>query len=155
MDSLPDLPTLSEGQLAKFEKEWNAHPGMRHMGVRMDFSSPGIVRAVVDPIREFHRGGMGTEAVNGAVMAGVFDLVIGFSGYVHTGGGRVGVAQLSMQYLRPVTGERFTAEARVVRSGKTILFAAAELKDERGKVCARCDGMVSVRGGEMPAPPAF
>ena len=76
MDSLPDLPTLSEGQLAKFEKEWNAHPGMRHMGVRMDFSSPGIVRAVVDPIREFHRGGMGTVAVNGAVMAGVFDLVI-------------------------------------------------------------------------------
>ena len=155
MDPTANLPKLTEGQLAKFQDEWNAHPGMRHMGVRLEFSTPGVVRALVDPVREFHRGGMGTDAVNGAVIAGVFDLVIGFSGYVHTGGGRVGVAQLSMQYMRPVVGDRFQVEGRVVRSGKTMIFATAQLEDERGSVCARCDGIVSVRGGEMPAPPAF
>jgi uncharacterized protein (TIGR00369 family) len=155
MDPLPDVPTLSEGQLARFEKEWNAHPGMRHMGVQLDFSTPGVVRATVDPIRDFHRGGLGTDAVNGAVIAGVFDLAIGFSAYLHTGGARVGVVQLSMQYLHPVRGDRLEAVGRVVRAGKTLVFATAELKDQGGRVCARCDGMVTVRDGDMPAPPAF
>jgi acyl-coenzyme A thioesterase PaaI-like protein len=155
MSNTPQLPKLTEGELAKFQAEWNAHPGMRHMGVQFDFSTPGIVRATVDPIQDFHRGGMGTDAVNGAVIAGVFDLAIGFSAYVHTGGGRVGVVQLSMQYQHPVRGDRFEAVGRVVRPGKTLIFSAAELKDQHGRVCARCDGLVTVRGGDMPAPPAF
>ena len=110
---------------------------------------------MVDPIRAEHRGGLGTEAVNGAVIAGIFDLVIGLCGYLQTAGRRAGVAQLSIQFLRPVLGARFEVLGQPVRAGKTLVFSAAELVDENGAVCARCDGIVAVAGGEIGAGPAF
>ncbi|MSR07250.1 MAG: PaaI family thioesterase [Gemmatimonadetes bacterium] len=141
---MADWPTDTERR--DFERQWNDHPGMRHLGARVDLSTPGEVRCTVDPVRPEHRGGLGTEAVNGAVIAGVFDLVIGLSGYVHTRGRRAGVAQLSIQFLRPVLGDRFTTVARASRVGTNLVFSSAELTDERGVVCARCDGIVAVAG---------
>lgn len=143
-----DTPTLQGEALTRFEAEWNDHPGMRHMGATLDLSSPGLVKAHIDPIRPEHRGGLGTDAVNGAVIAGMFDLVIGLAGYIHTSGRRAGVAQLNIQFLRPVTGDRLEVVARPIRVGRTLVFAAAELTDERDAVCARCDGIVAVAGGD-------
>jgi acyl-coenzyme A thioesterase PaaI-like protein len=56
------------------------------------------------------------------------------------------VAQISVQFLRPVLGERFEAVARATRVGTTLVFSSAELMDQRGVVCARCDGIVAVSG---------
>jgi len=148
-------PQLSPEEMIAFQAEWNEHPGMRHMGARLDLSAAGIVRAVVDPIEPQHRGGLGTEAVNGAVIAGIFDLVTGLCGYLQTVGRRAGVAQLSIQFLRPVLGDRFEVVGRTTRAGKTLVFSAAELVDERGAVCARCDGIVAVAGGDAAGGPAF
>lgn len=149
------LPKLSDSELEAFQAEWSKHPGMRHMGATLDLSTPGVVRAVVDPIQPEHRGGLGTDAVNGAVIAGIFDLVIGLSGYLQTAGRRAGVAQLSIQFLRPVTGDRFEVIGRPVRAGQTLVFATAELLDGRGTVCARCDGIVAVSGSAVGAGLAF
>lgn len=148
-------PKLGPEQLAAFQAEWNQHPGMRHMGATLDLSDPTRLRAVVDPIEPYHRGGLGTDAVNGAVIAGVFDLVIGLAGYLQTGGRRAGVAQLSIQFLRPVLGSRFEVIGHPVRVGVTLVFATAELVDERGVVCARCDGIVAVSGAAAPPGPSF
>ncbi len=125
------------------------------MGAVLDLATPGLVRAVVDPIRPEHRGGLGTDAVNGAVMAGIFDLVIGLCGYLQTAGRRAGVAQLSIQFLRPVNGTRFEVVGHPVRAGTNLVFATSELRDERGIVCARCDGIVAVSGSDVGAGPAF
>ncbi|MGD8726960.1 MAG: PaaI family thioesterase [Gemmatimonadales bacterium] len=149
------LPKLEGNELTAFQAEWNQHPGMRHMGAELDLSDPHVVRAVVDPIRPEHRGGLGTDAVNGAVIAGVFDLVIGLCGYLQTVGRRAGVAQLSIQFLRPVHGSRFEVVGHPVRAGNTLVFATSELRDERGTVCARCDGIVAVSGVAVGAGPAF
>ncbi|NIM49807.1 MAG: PaaI family thioesterase [Gemmatimonadales bacterium] len=153
----PDQQTwqLSETELAQIQKLWNEHPGMEHLGARVDLSTPGTVRAVVDPIQPHHRGGLGTDAVNGATIAGVFDLAIGLAGYLHTVGRRAGVAQLGIQYLRPVIGDRLQVEARAVRVGKTLIFSTAELRDEQGVVCSRCDGILAVSGGDAGPGPVF
>lgn len=133
----------------------NRHPGMQHLAARIDLSDPdGRVSAVVDPIRPQHRGGLGTAAVNGVVIAGMFDLVIGITGYLHVFGRRAGVAQLNIQYLRPVTGERFAVAGWPTRVGRSLVFAAAELTDGDGRPCARCDGIVAVSSaphGPVPA----
>ncbi len=73
-----------------------------------------------------------------------FDLTIGLVGHLHTLGQRSGTVQLSMHFLRPVLGDRFEVLGRVVRAGRSLVFAAAELHDENGKLCARCDGIVAV-----------
>ena len=127
---------------------WNEHPGMKHMGARLDLSQQDEVRIIIDPLQPFHRGGLGTDAVNGAVISGVFDLVTGLSGYLHTLGRRAGVAQLNVQFLRPVLGDRFEVIGRPLRVGYNLIFTTAELTDERGVVCARCEGIVAVSGGD-------
>jgi uncharacterized protein (TIGR00369 family) len=134
-------------------ERWNEHPGMRHMGARVSISEDGTVHAVIDPLQPYHRGGLGTEAVNGAVIAGVFDLVIGLAGYQHTLERRAGVAQLNIHYLRPVEGDRLDVAGRPVRVGRNLVFAAAELRDERGVLCATADGIVAVSGSHEGGSP--
>ena len=142
---------LSDAERAKFEGQWNQHPGMQHMGLRVDLSRPDVLRVYVDPVLPHHRGGLGTEAVNGAVIAGVFDLAIGLVGHFAARGKRVGTAQLNIQFIRPVLGDRFDAFARIVRAGRTLVFADGDLLDQAGVLCARCDGIVAIVG-EPTAP---
>ncbi len=137
---------LTDAQRADLAAQWNEHPGMKHMGAVVDLSIPGLVRASIDPIRPYHRGGLGTDAVNGATIAGMFDLVIGLAGYLHTLGRRAGVAQLNVQFLRPVEGDRLQVTGWPIRVGHNLVFAAAELRDQNGSVCAVCNGMVAVSG---------
>ena len=119
------------------------------MGIRVDLSDPGLVRTYVNPVQPQHRGGLGTDAVNGVVMAGVFDLTIGLVGHFCTLGRRSGTAQLNIQFLRPVLGDRFEVLGRLLRAGRSLVFATAELHDEQGQLCARCDGIVAVAGEQV------
>ena len=136
--------TLSDAERAALADQWNDHPGMRHMGVRVDLSASDVVRVYVDPVKLEHRGGLGTDAVNGAVIAGVFDLAIGLVGNFCTLGRRAGTAQLNIHFIRPVFGDRFDVLGRLVRAGRSLVFATAELHDEADQLCARCDGIVAV-----------
>ncbi len=150
MTSIPIAPDLSDADRDRLTQAWNDHPGMRHMGVRVDLSQPDVVRAYIDPIQPFHRGGLGTEAVNGVVMSGVFDLTIGLVGHLSALGRRVGTAQLSISFIKPVLGDRVEVLGRLVRAGRTLVFATAELYDQTGTRCARCDGIVAVAGETTP-----
>ena len=147
--------TFSDVELRDLEADWNRHPGLRHMGATLDLSEPGVVRTVIADVRPHHRGGMGTDAVSGPVMAGLFDLAIGLLGYLASGGKRAGVAELHVKFLRPVHGARIEVAARPVRVGRNLVFADADLRDEGGTLCARADGIVAIVGERSGEPPAF
>jgi uncharacterized protein (TIGR00369 family) len=135
---------LTQELRAELNERWNAHPGVRQIGVRLEIVSRRELRAIMDPIQPHQRGGMGTPAVNGPTMAAVFDLVLGLTGYLQALGKKVGVAQLNIQFLRPVLGDRFEVVARPVRSGRSLVFTTCELLDQQGTVCAKADGLVAV-----------
>ncbi len=127
---------------------WNAGPPMAHFGARLEFNRIDRVRAVIDPVKSFHRGGMGTDAVNGVVLAGLFDLVIGTVGWLTRPETRSATVNLAMTFFRPTTGNRVVAEARLLRGGQYMVFAAAEIFDSAGEVTARCDGACAVAHGK-------
>jgi uncharacterized protein (TIGR00369 family) len=126
---------------------WNSAPPLQRLGARLDFERVDRVRAVVDPVEPFHRGGMGTDAVNGVVLAGLFDLAIGTVGWLTRPDTRSATVNLAMTFLRPTRGNRVTVEAWLLRAGTNLTFAAAEIFDGDGKVTARCDGTVAVALG--------
>jgi uncharacterized protein (TIGR00369 family) len=134
--------------LQALAKAWNDSPPMRQLGARLEFERVDRVRAVIDPVMPYHRGGMGTDAVNGPVLAGLFDLVIGTVGWLSRPDTRSATVSLAMTFLRPTRGERIVAEARLLRAGTNLTFAAAEIFDEQGEVTARCDGTVAVAHGK-------
>ena len=96
---------------------WNASPPMKHFGARLEFERVDRVRAVIDPVTMVHRGGLGTDAVNGVVLAGLFDLVVGTVGWLTRPDTRSATVNLSMSFFRPTRGDRIVAEARLIRSG--------------------------------------
>jgi uncharacterized protein (TIGR00369 family) len=128
---------------------WNNSPPMRQLGARLEFERLDRVRAVLDPVQPYHRGGMGTDAVNGPVLAGLFDLVIGTVGWLTRPKSRSATVTLSMIFLRPTRGDRVVVEGRLLRAGTNLTFASAEVFDERGEVTARCDGTVAVAHGKF------
>lgn len=126
---------------------WNASGPMERLGARLQFERVDRVRAVIDPVQSYHRGGIGTDAVNGAVLAGLFDLAIGTVGWLSRPDTRSATVSLAMTFLRPTRGDRVVVEARLLRAGTNLMFAAAEISDEHGEVTARCDGTVAVARG--------
>ena len=147
MSSTQLCPSLPEDERKALEAGWNQHPGARHLGVRVDLSAPDVVRVCLDPVQPHHRGGLGTAAVNGAVMAAAFDLTIGLVGHFCHMDRRTGTAQLSIHFLRPVVGDRFEILGRLTRAGRSLVFRTADLHDEWGRLCAHCEGIVAVAGG--------
>ena len=137
---------LDPAERVALTERWNLFPAMKHLGARADFNDPSAVRVTIDSLQVHHRGGLGTEAVNGAVIAGMCDAAIGMVGYIHTRGHRAGTAQLNVTFLRPVLGNRVTAVGRLVRAGRSLVFVNVMVEDERGVTCARCDGIVAVAG---------
>ena len=127
---------------------WNGGPPMRHFGARLEFERVDRVRAVIDPVQPFHRGGMATEAVNGVVLAGLFDLVIGTVGWLARPDTRTATVTLAMSFFKPTRGDRIVAEGRLIRSGLNLIFAAAEISNGSGDVSARCEGTCAVAHGK-------
>jgi uncharacterized protein (TIGR00369 family) len=139
-------PTLES--LRALGEMWNASAAMKHFGARLDFQRLDRVRAVIDPVLDIHRGGLGTDAVNGVVLAGLFDLVIGTVGWLVRPDARSATVNLAMTFFRPTRGDRVVAEARLIRSGMNLIFAAAEVFDGESKVTARCDGTCAIALGK-------
>jgi uncharacterized protein (TIGR00369 family) len=147
-DGAPFSPAYATLEaLRALAQGWNESPPMQRLGARLDFDRVDRVRAVLDPVAPYHRGGMGTDAVNGVVLAGLFDLAIGTVGWLTRPDARSATVSLAMTFLRPTRGDRVVVEARLLRAGTNLTFAAAEIFDGNGQVTARCDGTVAVAMG--------
>ena len=145
-------PTVEE--LARAAKLLNATTPMRHAGFRVSFPTTDLVVAEVPAVGSEPRGGLGTSAVNGGVLAALFDLVTGCTAALVDPRRRSATVQLSMSFERPVVGDSLRAEARIDRRTRRTLFASARILDGRGQVCARCQAIVALaRAGAAPLAP--
>ncbi len=112
-------------------------------GMKIEFPQLDVVQAVVDEARPGHMGGMGKkQAINGGVLAALYDLVVGCSAALVDPARRSATVQLSMNFERPVIGDYVCASARVDRAGKSLVFSSAEIVDREGRVCSHGQGVV-------------
>lgn len=126
--------------------QFNALPGMGMMGAALDLSDPVLVRVHLSEVRPHHQGGMGSAAVNGAVIAGLFDAALGVAGVIQFPGRRAGTVELSVKFLRPTRGRSVDACAVTLKRAEDLAFMEGELWSE-GKLCAVATGIVSTARG--------
>lgn len=143
-------------QLARYAELFNRSKTMEHFGVKIRFPDLKTVEAVLDPIRPEQRGGLGSDAVNGGVLAALFDLTVGCAPATIDPTRRSATVQLSMNFMRGVRGNKLVARAHVERAGSVLIFCSSEIFDEQGALCANCTGMVRLgelkwASGESPA----
>jgi len=153
-DPSPPLKPTPE-QLLRTAELFNESGALRAFGVRISFPTVANVLLTVDPVLPQHRGGLGTDAVNGGVLAGLFDLAIGCTALLIDPTRRSATMQLSMSFERPVRGDRFTVEAEITSAGSKTLYSAARVLDEKGAVCARCQGLTRVSSLPWKGDPAI
>ena len=141
---MPKPGNPSAQQLDRYAEAFNQSKTLQFFGVRISFPDAERVEIRLDPIKPEHRGGLGTTAVNGGVLAAIFDLAIGCSPALIDPAHRTATMQLSISFERPVFGDSLKAEARITAHGKSVLFASALILDENGQECARCQGVVRI-----------
>lgn len=134
---------LSAPERIAWAEGFNKLPAMRHFGSTLDLGDDVVVRTVLPQVDEHHRGGLGTAAVNGAVIAGLFDCALGVAGVMQLPGKRTGTVELSIKLLRPVLGDCVDLYAVAIKRSKQIVFAEAQLFSG-GRLCALGSGMVAI-----------
>jgi acyl-coenzyme A thioesterase PaaI-like protein len=145
--SLARLHTLRQiamdGNFKEIENFFNASAQLRQMHIRIDLSTPTEPMVFIDEVAEMHRGGVGTEAVNGAVIAMLVDLAIGLLGVNHYSEGMTATSNLNINYVRPLLAKKVivrTEQTEVI--GKRI-FGIARVMNEKEDVCAYATGSLA------------
>ena len=126
--------------------QFNALPAMSAMDARLDLSDPAVVRVHLSEVRPHHQGGMGSSAVNGAVIAGLFDAALGVAGVVQFPARRAGTVELSVKFMRPTRGRSVDAYAITLKRAEGLAFMEGELWSA-GRLCAVATGIVSTARG--------
>lgn len=130
----------------EWANQFNAMPAMGATGATLDLEDPAVVRVHLSEVRPHHQGGMGSAAVNGAVIAGLFDAALGVAGVIQFPGRRAGTVELSVKFMRPTRGGSVDACAVTLKRAEDLAFMEGELWSA-GKLCAVATGIVSTARG--------
>lgn len=127
----------------EMEAFFNASVQLKHSGIRVDLSDISKPLVIIDQVQEHHRGGVGTEAVNGAVIAMLADLAIGLLGLPHYTEGMTGTSNLSITYAKPLVTNKVMVSAEQTEVINKRIFGVVRVMNDRGEVCAYATGALA------------
>ena len=126
-----------------FAARMNGLAATRMMGGHFDLGDAAVVRLRLATVAEHHLGGLDSRAVNGAVIAAMFDAALGIAGTLQLAGHRAGTIELSIKLMRPAFEAPLEVLAIAVKRTPHLAFTEAELH-AAGRLCAIATGIVAV-----------
>lgn len=144
---------LSRSEPPATSQEFSSEmPIMRFLGIQIHVPAPpGVYRAILEATPDTLNS---NGAVHGAALAALIDHSAGY-GLQQLIGRRAVTSDLHIRYLYAAhAGNTLTAEARVVRSGRTQIVMDVRVNDDAGRLIAIADLALAVRpvpGGRPPA----
>ncbi len=86
------------------------------------------------------------DGVHGGITASVFDTCMGFTAHAACGA-LVTTTNLSLDFLRPMTGKSYTVYVEYTHIGRTLISEYARMVDDAtGELCAVCTGSYMIIG---------
>ncbi len=141
-DGFPDA--LTQAECDELALAWNAGPLCTLFGFHTTFVPGEKVVVEMRNLHAGHRGGKGTTAVNGAVLAALFDYTLGCTPILHVPRRYSATVQLAIQFFRGIPGDEVRCEAHLDRLTSTMAFCTAHLFDGDGQRCGQCTGICSL-----------
>lgn len=128
-------------------EEWNSKAFMQWAGLRVLSASDGTATLELD-VRDHHRGGGGTRAINGAIVAYMHDVIQGIAigSLLEANVLRMATLHLNIEYPKLLLcDDKAVATARVLRLGHTIAFCDSDFRDAAGDICSRSTGTYQIK----------
>lgn len=122
--------------------DWNDRPYMRWVGARVTLAAGGSSRVELR-VEAHHRGAMGTEAVNGAILAYLHDVAQGVAVRSLLGDDVRAIATLNLNisYVDAMAAaDTIVGIGRAIAVRSAVAFAESEFLGASGQVCCRAAG---------------
>lgn len=127
-------PELNDAQRQRVEKAFAAVPYFKLIGLEIETVGIGTATLLL-PMREELKQNDGIA--HGGAIASVIDSAFAFAIIPLLGDNETTTTvDLTIHYLRPLSGGVAKATARVVRAGRRVITVSAELFDENEKLAA-------------------
>lgn len=129
-----NTPDLTDEQRRRVEAAREGVPFLKVLGVEVESVGPGSATLLL-PVREELMRNDGI--IHGGAIASVIDSAFAFAIIPLLGDNeRTVTTDMTIHYLRPLSGGVSKTVARVVRAGRRVITVSAELFDENGKLAA-------------------
>ncbi|HKV37146.1 MAG TPA: PaaI family thioesterase [Pyrinomonadaceae bacterium] len=129
-----NTPDLTDEQRRRVEAAREGVPFLKVLGVEVESVGPGSATLLL-PVREELMRNDGI--IHGGAIASVIDSAFAFAIIPLLGDDeRTVTIDMTIHYLRPLSGGVSKTVARVVRAGRRVITVSAELFDENGKLAA-------------------
>jgi uncharacterized protein (TIGR00369 family) len=132
-----------DGNWQEIERFFNNSAQLKQMHIRVDLSNPTMPVVLINEVTEIHQGGIGTEAVNGAVIALLVDLAIGLLGINHYSEGMTATSNLNINYVKPLLATKVMVKAEQTEVIGKRIFGIARVMNEKEEVCAYATGSLA------------
>ncbi len=125
---------ITAAQLRRIQKAVTTVPFARLLGIELDEVGKGTATLGLSVRKELTQN---HGVVHGGAIASLLDTAIAFAIIsLLSPAEKVTTVDLTISYVRPLTIGRMTARAKVVRSGRRLFVASADLFDQDGKLAA-------------------
>jgi uncharacterized protein (TIGR00369 family) len=129
-----NTPDLSDDQRRRVDRMREAVPFLKLLGIEVESVGPGTATLLL-PVREELTRNDGI--IHGGAVASVIDSAFAFAIIpLLAENERTVTVDLTIHYLRPLSGGTSRTDARVVRAGRRVITVSAELFDENEKLAA-------------------
>jgi len=121
---------ITPAQLRRIQKALTTVPFARLIGIELEDIDGGTATLTVNVRKELMQN---QGVVHGGAIASLIDTATAFAIIsLLPPRERVTTVDLSISYLRPATGGRLKAVAKVVRSGRRLFVVSADVFDKEG-----------------------
>ena len=129
-----NTPDLTDEQRRRVERMREAVPFLKLLGIEVESVGAGTATLLL-PVREELTRNDGI--IHGGAVASVIDSAFAFAIIpLLAENERTVTVDLTIHYLRPLSGGTSKTVARVVRAGRRVITVSAELFDENEKLAA-------------------
>ena len=133
---------VERGDWKAIEDHFNETPFVQHMGLSISLENPDIPNCFIREPMPFHTGGVGQNFLNGAVIAAMFDFVIGLTALHYASRGNFATTNVNVKFVRPVKQIGVYVVAEVTREIGRKLFVESTLFDGEDKPCCYASGEI-------------
>lgn len=133
----------ADGNWKAIEDLFNESVQLKQMHIRVDLSTSKLPMVFIDEVMDIHKGGIGTDAVNGAVIALLSDLAIGLLGIYHYADGLTATSSLTIHYVKPLLTQKVIVKAEETQVIGKRIFGVATIMNEKDEVCSYANGSLA------------